>query len=42
MIPRLAKDMLIKHLKKKPAVVLTGPRQVGKNTLAFEAAKEIQ
>jgi hypothetical protein len=41
MIDRLAKDILIRQLKKNPAVVLTGPRQVGKTTLAFEASKEM-
>ncbi len=39
MIPRLAKNILVGKLKKSPAVVLTGPRQVGKTTLAFEASK---
>lgn len=42
MIPRLAKKILLRQLKKVPAVVLTGPRQVGKTTLAFEASKEIE
>jgi predicted AAA+ superfamily ATPase len=40
MIHRLAQQILLNQLKKNPAVVLTGPRQVGKTTLAFAAASE--
>ncbi|TAD84065.1 MAG: ATP-binding protein [Bacteroidetes bacterium] len=42
MISRVAKNSLVGQLQKSPAVVLTGPRQVGKTTLAFEAAKEME
>lgn len=34
-------NTIIKLLNKNPAVVLIGPRQVGKTTLAFEIGKEI-
>jgi uncharacterized protein len=42
MIVRIAKERLVQQLQKSPAVVLTGPRQVGKTTLAFEASKEME
>ncbi|MBT3490362.1 MAG: AAA family ATPase, partial [Gammaproteobacteria bacterium] len=40
MIKRRSKQELLNALNKSPAVVLTGPRQIGKTTLAFEVAKE--
>lgn len=38
MIQRLAQQKISRLLAKNPAVVLTGPRQVGKTTLALEIA----
>jgi predicted AAA+ superfamily ATPase len=38
MLPRLLTDRLNKRLQYSPAVVLLGPRQVGKTTLALEVA----
>ncbi len=35
MISRRAQDMVEKALRRQAAVVLIGPRQVGKTTLAF-------
>ena len=40
MIPRQALTQLIEKLQQAPAVVLLGPRQVGKTTLALEAARQ--
>lgn len=40
MIERLLKPALDRALNRNPAVVLTGPRQVGKTTLAYEVAAE--
>lgn len=40
MIPRQAKPVVQGMLARAPAVVLTGPRQVGKTTLALEIARE--
>ncbi len=40
MIVRQTKKKLLKALSKNPAVVLTGPRQIGKTTLAMEVATE--
>ncbi|MEY3613742.1 MAG: hypothetical protein RJB14_3464, partial [Pseudomonadota bacterium] len=40
MIPRQVLTQLIKKLQQAPAVVLLGPRQVGKTTLALEAARQ--
>ncbi|MBC8519253.1 MAG: ATP-binding protein [Gammaproteobacteria bacterium] len=40
MITRKVKRELLNALDKSPAVVLTGPRQIGKTTLAFEVANE--
>jgi predicted AAA+ superfamily ATPase len=40
MIPRQALLLLQDKLRQAPAVVLLGPRQVGKTTLALEAAKQ--
>ena len=39
MIPRQALSQLQEKLQQAPAVVLLGPRQVGKTTLALEAAR---
>ena len=39
MIKRQSKQELLNALNKSPAVVLTGPRQIGKTTLAFEVAE---
>jgi len=39
MIPRLAKAVAEKALSLQPAVVLLGPRQVGKTTLALDIAR---
>ena len=40
MIPRQATEVVQGMLDRAPAVVLTGPRQVGKTTLALEIARE--
>lgn len=40
MINRSIKQRLQKALSRSPAVVLTGPRQIGKTTLALELARE--
>ena len=40
MIPRQALIQLKDKLRQAPAVVLLGPRQVGKTTLALEAARD--
>lgn len=40
MIPRESKRRVERLLARAPAVVLTGPRQVGKTTLALEIARE--
>lgn len=42
MIPREGKLRVEHLLARAPAVVLTGPRQVGKTTLALEIASERQ
>ena len=42
MINRDLKQTLLKALNKSPAVVLTGPRQIGKTTLALEVATELK
>jgi predicted AAA+ superfamily ATPase len=39
MVTRLLEDRLIQSLKNMPVVVILGPRQVGKTTLALELAK---
>lgn len=39
MIQRILEDKLIQSLKTMPVVVILGPRQVGKTTLALELAK---
>ena len=39
MIKRLIQDELIQSIGRNPAVVLLGPRQVGKTTLALEIAR---
>jgi predicted AAA+ superfamily ATPase len=39
MIERLLKPILVEALANNPAVAILGPRQVGKTTLALEAAK---
>ncbi|MDP2041497.1 MAG: ATP-binding protein [Algoriphagus sp.] len=41
MIHRTLKDKLIQGLKSMPVVVILGPRQVGKTTLALEFAKPL-
>ena len=40
MVPRESKFRVERQLARAPAVVLTGPRQVGKTTLALEIARE--
>ena len=40
MITRRLTEVIQKKLQNNPAVVLTGPRQVGKTTLVFELAGE--
>ena len=42
MIPRESKLQVERLLARAPAVVLTGPRQVGKTTLALEIARECE
>jgi predicted AAA+ superfamily ATPase len=41
MITRRLENQLLTALNKSPAVVLVGPRQIGKTTLAIEVAKQI-
>jgi len=41
MIHRTIEDILIQGLKSRPVVVILGPRQVGKTTLALEFAKPL-
>ena len=40
LIPREASSRLAHLLARAPAVVLTGPRQVGKTTVALEFVRE--
>ncbi len=42
MIRRFLQDALLKALRHMPVVVLLGPRQVGKTTLALELAKSVK
>lgn len=41
MITRRLENQLLKALKKSPAVVLIGPRQIGKTTLAIEVGNQV-
>ena len=41
MIPRRIKSTVVERLATVPAIVLLGPRQVGKTTLALHIAKEL-
>ena len=41
MITRRLENQLLKAIKKSPAVVLIGPRQIGKTTLAIEVANQV-
>ena len=40
MFERRCRQRILQHLQETPAVVLLGPRQVGKTTLAREIAAE--
>ena len=42
MIPRRARDAVLRALKRQPAVALLGPRQCGKTTLARQLADEME
>ncbi|MGI9558799.1 MAG: ATP-binding protein [Thermodesulfobacteriota bacterium] len=42
MFDRQLKDLIVRLLKTNPSVVLTGPRQIGKTTLAKQVAKQFK